>query len=118
MATMFRQQQVYYCVRSLSGCVNSEHSLPCRAVCVCLYYYCKYVFFCIPSVYGYVLHRLGASAVFVSVCVYSPQLRQACVSSVVFCSIKQFRHLHRLLLSAEDPKKMPDCGAETQDITD
>lgn len=39
------------------------------------------------------------------VCVCFWQLLWACVSLVVFRSIKQFRHLHGLLLRAEDPKK-------------
>ncbi len=39
----------------------------------------------------------------VYVCSWQPL--RACVSLVVFRSIKQFRHLHGLLLRAEDPKK-------------
>lgn len=45
----------------------------------------------------------------VSVCVFSWQPLRARVSLVEFRSIKQFRHLHGLLLRAEDPKKCPNA---------
>jgi len=60
-----------------------------------LFYYCC----------GFVLYKLGANAVFVfaCLCVFLAAAR-ACMSLAEFHSIKQFRHLHGLLLRPEDPK--------------
>lgn len=76
---------------------------------------CFFEFFCIVILNMLVfVHKLFVSFIFpclkqvlclclrVSVCSWQPLW--ACVSLVVFRSIKQFRHLHGLLLRAQDPK--------------
>lgn len=55
------------------------------------------------SLYCTSLEQVFCLCLFTHVCFWQPL--RACVSLVVFRSIKQFRHLHGLLLRAEDPTK-------------
>lgn len=61
--------------------------------------------FCTLFLCGFLLHAWSDGCVCVCVSVCSWQPLRACVSLVVFRSIKQFRHLYGLLLRAEDPTK-------------
>lgn len=86
---------------------GESYLVPCSFVCVS-------VCIIIPNVWCFIhplfvalyctcLEQVLCLCLRVYVCSWQPL--RACVSLVVFRSIKQFRHLHGLLLRAEDPKK-------------
>lgn len=104
-----------------SQLTSTSYLVPCSFVgaCVCII---------IPDVWVFMhslfvglcrtcLERVLCLCLCVYVCSWQPL--RACVSLVAFRSIKQFRHLHGLLLRAEDPKKKClTVVQKTQGITD
>lgn len=77
----------------------------CVSVCVLLFQMCGFLYtLCLWVCTAHAWSECCV-CVYMSIYVCSWQPLRACVSLVVFRSIKQFRHLHGLLLRAEDPTK-------------
>lgn len=91
----------------LEACEGESYLVPCSFVCACVCIIVPNVWvFVYPLLVGLYCTCSGPALCLclrVRVCSWHPL--RACVSLVVFRSIKQFRHLHGLLLRAEDPKK-------------
>lgn len=94
-------------ITRLEACQGESYLVPCSFVCVrvCIFVPNVWVFVypLFVGVYCTRLERALCLCLHVYVCSWQPL--RACVSLVVFRSIKQFRHLHGLLLRAEDPTK-------------
>lgn len=76
-------------------------------------------YFCIPAVCGFVLHMLGANAVFVFACLCV--FLAAAVSLRVLSCVPLDKAIQASPWTppqSRGPYKMPDCGAETQGNTD
>lgn len=91
----------------LEACQGESYPVTYSFVCVFVSVNAQYVWvFVYPlfmGLYCTCFERVLYLCLCAFVCFWHPL--RACVSLVVFRSIKQFRHLHGLLLRAEDPKK-------------
>lgn len=95
-------------ITRLEACRGESYLVPCSFVCIsfCVFFAPSVWAFADPLFVGFYckcLEWLLCLCFYISVCSLQPLW--ACVSLVLFRSIKQFRHLHGLLLRAEDPTK-------------
>lgn len=94
-------------ITRLEACQGESYLVPCSFGCICVCIFVPNVWvFVYPlfvGLYCTCLERVLCLCLHVYVCSWQPL--RACVSLVVFRLIKQFRHLHGLLLRAEDPTK-------------